>query len=75
MVCVLVMLWMVVIEPCLIPKDSCITFTIGAKQFVVHDAAVTISCRAGSYLSSFTPYTILSAGSGHGSETTIFLMP
>ena len=39
--CVLVTLWMVVILPCSIPIFSCTTLTMGARQFVVHDAAVT----------------------------------
>ena len=38
----------VVIEPCLIPKFSWMTFTTGARQFVVQLAAVTILCRNGS---------------------------
>ena len=48
MVCVLVTSWIVVIEPCRIPKVSWITFTTGARQFVVQEAAVTIRCAAGS---------------------------
>ncbi len=47
-VCVLVMSCSVVIEPRRIPMPSWITFTIGARQFVVHDAAVRMSCSAGS---------------------------
>ena len=38
----------VVIEPWLIPIPSWITLTTGARQFVVHDAAVTIECARGS---------------------------
>merc|ERR1719217_1645609 len=30
--------WTVVIRPCLMPNFSLITFTMGAKPFVVHDA-------------------------------------
>ena len=37
---VLVTLWRVVIEPCSMPKLSCTTFTTGARQFVVQEAAV-----------------------------------
>ena len=37
---VLVMSCSVVISPCRIPMPSWITFTTGARQFVVHDAAV-----------------------------------
>ena len=39
---------MVVIWPCRMPIASCTTFTTGAKQLVVHDAAVSKRCRAGS---------------------------
>jgi hypothetical protein len=34
------------------------TFTIGTRQFVVHDALEMIVCLAGSYFVSFTPITI-----------------
>ena len=47
-VCVFVTLCIVVIDPCLMPSDSCTTLTIGAKQFVVQEAAVTILCMFGS---------------------------
>ena len=47
-VCVLVMSCSVVIAPWRMPMPSWITLTMGARQFVVHDAAVTTSCRAGS---------------------------
>ena len=46
---VLVGLWMVVICPCRMPRFSWTTFTTGARQFVVQDAAVTIRFFAGSY--------------------------
>ncbi|CAB5065494.1 unannotated protein [freshwater metagenome] len=39
---VLVTSCIVVIAPRSIPMDSCNTFTTGARQFVVQDAAVTI---------------------------------
>jgi len=45
---VLVGAWIVVICPWRIPSASCTTFTTGARQFVVQEAAVTISWRAGS---------------------------
>ena len=41
------MSWIVVITPCLIPMPSWITLTMGARQLVVQDAAVTILCRLG----------------------------
>ena len=37
----------VVIKPWTMPMFSCITFTTGARQFVVHDAAVTMSWALG----------------------------
>ena len=40
--------WRVVIEPCLMPKLSCTTFTTGARQLVVQLAAVTRRCLEGS---------------------------
>ena len=45
-VCVLVMSCSVVISPCRIPIPSWITFTTGARQLVVHDAAVSRSWRS-----------------------------
>jgi hypothetical protein len=39
---VLVGSWMVVIWPWRMPRASCTTFTTGARQFVVHEAAVTM---------------------------------
>jgi hypothetical protein len=47
-VCVFVTSCRVVIEPWAIPMPWCSTFTTGARQLVVHDAAVTRSCSAGS---------------------------
>src|SRR5690554_2348437 len=44
---VLVMSWMVVMEPWRMPRFSWITLTTGARQLVVQLAAVTIRCRAG----------------------------
>ena len=41
MVWVFVTSWIVVIDPCRIPKFSWITLTMGARQLVVQDAAVT----------------------------------
>lgn len=42
MVCVFVKLWMVVIQPCLMPSFSWMTLTTGARQLVVQLAAVTM---------------------------------
>ena len=38
----------VVIDPWRMPMPSWMTFTTGARQLVVQDAAVTTSCTAGS---------------------------
>jgi hypothetical protein len=46
---VLVMSWIVVMMPCLMPIDSWITLTTGARQFVVQEAAVSRRCVAGWY--------------------------
>jgi hypothetical protein len=46
--CVFVRSCSVVIEPWLIPIPSWMTLTTGARQFVVHEAAVTIACEPGS---------------------------
>lgn len=48
-VCVLVRLWMVVMQPCLIPSFSCTTLTTGARQLVVQEAAVTMWSTSGRY--------------------------
>ena len=45
MVWVLVTSWIVVIEPWRMPSASWITFTTGARQFVVQEAAVTSACE------------------------------
>ncbi|HZF81582.1 MAG TPA: hypothetical protein VEZ89_17530, partial [Rubrivivax sp.] len=52
---VLVGSWMVVICPWRMPIASWTTFTTGARQFVVHEAAVTRRCFAGSYKPWLTP--------------------
>mmetsp|Transcript_16201 Transcript_16201/g.40962 ORF Transcript_16201/g.40962 Transcript_16201/m.40962 type:complete len:258 (+) Transcript_16201:331-1104(+) len=70
-----VMLWIVVIMPLLILRLSWMTLTTGARQFVVHEAAVQMTWSAVS-LSSFTPMTTLSTeGSLTGAETTTLLTP
>lgn len=48
-VCVLVTQWMVVSMPRTMRSLSCTTLTSGARQFVVHEAAVTMLCCAASY--------------------------
>ena len=45
---VLVGSWIVVIWPWRMPMPSCTTFTTGARQLVVQEAAVTMRCFAGS---------------------------
>jgi hypothetical protein len=45
---VLVMSWMVVMQPWTMPTCSCITLTTGARQLVVQEAAVTRRCSVGS---------------------------
>merc|ERR1719453_2424322 len=49
--------WTVVIRPCLIPNFSLITFTIGARPLVVHEAHETTFIEAESYSSWLTPTT------------------
>ncbi len=67
---------MVVIEPWRMPSCSWITLTTGARQLVVHDAAVTMRCCAGSYRPSLTPMTTFSApASFTGALTTTRLTP
>lgn len=66
----------VVRKPWSMPNASCSTFAIGATQFVVHDAAETISCRIGSYLSALTPGTsVASIGPFAGAEITTRFAP
>src|SRR5512135_1733735 len=68
---VLVGSWMVVIWPCLMPIDSWTTLTTGAKQLVVHDAAVSSRWRPGLYSRSLTPTTTLRAASSLTGAATI----
>ena len=42
MVCVFVTLWMVVMDPRTMPRFFWTTATTGARQLVVHEAAVTM---------------------------------
>ena len=50
------------------PKPSCRTLTIGATQLVVHEALEITWCRAGSYVSSLTPSTMVASTSLPGAE-------
>eukprot|EP00963_Diacronema_lutheri_P007625 scaffold660_cov365-Pavlova_lutheri.AAC.5 len=75
MVCVFVTLWTVVMHPFTMPKFSWITFTTGARQLVVQDAAVMRWSFFGSYFSSLHPYTMFSTSSFTGAETMTFFTP
>ncbi len=57
------------------PKLSCNTFATGARQFVVQEALEMILCATGSYLSSFTPRTIVKSASLPGALISTFLAP
>src|SRR6266542_4623168 len=59
--------------PLTILKLSLITFTMGARQLVVHDAFEMMLCLAGSYLSWFTPRTMVTSSFFAGAEMTTFL--
>src|SRR3954466_16298161 len=63
---------MVTIEPCLKPKVSRMTFTIGTRQFVVHEALETIVCLDESYLQLFTPMTMVMSSPLAGAEMRTF---
>src|SRR3954463_5647090 len=62
-------------KPCLNPKLSITTFTIGTRQLVVQEAFEMIACFAGSYLSLFTPMQIVMSSPFAGAEITTFLAP
>src|SRR6516225_2762125 len=67
---------MVVIDPFWIPKLSYSTLTTGARQLVVHEALETMLCFLGSYISSFTPSTIVTSSFLAGAEImTFFTVP
>ena len=69
---------MVVMEPRTMPRFFWTTATTGARQLVVHDAAVTMWSLSWSYSWWFTPYTTLSTGSSFsltGADTSTFLTP
>src|SRR5881628_3670882 len=62
-------------KPCLKPKLSITTFTIGTRQLVVHDALEMMVCLAGSYFSLLTPMQIVMSSPLAGAEITTFLAP
>src|SRR5690625_3431956 len=62
-------------SPRLMPKASLRTLAIGATQLVVQEALEMMSCVAGSYLSSFTPRTMVMSSPLAGAEMTTFLAP
>mmetsp|Transcript_19230 Transcript_19230/g.49305 ORF Transcript_19230/g.49305 Transcript_19230/m.49305 type:complete len:216 (-) Transcript_19230:460-1107(-) len=72
--CEAVMAWMVVMRPRLMPNLSLIAFTSGARPFVVHEAQDTHSMDE-SYVSWFTPITMVCESSLAGAENTTFLAP
>ncbi len=65
----------VVMNPRFTPNSSFNTFTTGAKQLVVQDASEIMLCVAGSYISPFTPGTIVTSGSFAGAVIITFLQP
>merc|ERR1719284_677217 len=70
--CVAVMACTVVMSAISMPKLSLMTFTVGARPLVVHDAHET-AFHAGSYSPSLTPITTVGESSLAGAEKTIFL--
>ena len=66
---------MVVINPCLTPKLSFKTFTIGAKQLVVQEAFDITWCAPESYCSWFTPKTMVKSSLVAGAEMITFFTP
>merc|ERR1719253_1694799 len=74
--CDAVVAWTVVMRPCLMPNLSLITFTIGARPFVVQEAFDTTAILAGSYSSVLTPTTIVGVSASlAGAEMTTFFAP
>ena len=55
-----------VIVPLRMVKLSLRTLATGARQLVVQEALEIILCLAGSYLSSFTPSTMVMSSSSPG---------
>ena len=62
-------------SPRTMPNASSMALAIGAKQLVVHEALEIILSVAGSYLSSFTPMTIVMSSPLAGAEMITFLAP
>src|SRR5450756_1007609 len=54
---------------------SLTTLAAGARQLVVQEALEITSCLAGSYLSSFTPMTIVISSPSAGAEMMTFFAP
>merc|ERR1719453_1633950 len=74
--CEAVAAWTVVMRPCLMPNFSLMTFTIGARPLVVHDAHETTCIEAGSYSSVLTPTTMVGVSASFaGAEMMTFLAP
>src|SRR4051812_37108671 len=66
--------WIVVIEPCTMPKLSFNTLAIGARQLVVHDALqIMVSVDFNTLL--FTPNTTVASTSVPGAEMMTFFAP
>merc|ERR1740127_308133 len=73
--CDAVAAWTVVIRPCLMPNFSLMTFTMGARPLVVHDAHDT-TAMDDSYSSSLTPTTRVGvSASMAGAEMMTCLAP
>merc|ERR1719387_2645524 len=67
--------WTVVMRPCLMPNFSLITFTIGARPLVVHEAQETTFISV-LYSSVFTPTTMVRVSASFaGAEMMTFLAP
>merc|ERR1719487_2365290 len=67
--------WTVVIRPCLIPNFSLMTFTIGARPLVVHEAQ-EITFISVLYSSWLTPMTIVGVSASlAGAEIMTFFAP
>ena len=62
-------------EPWTKPKASRMTFTIGTRQFVVHEALEMMWCAAGSYLSELTPITTVRSSLVAGAEMITLRAP
>ncbi len=74
--CVAVYECTVVMRPSATPKPSFrITWTTGARQFVVQDAFDTMWCLSASYLPSLTPITTVMSSPFAGAEMMTFLAP